>query len=92
MKEIEQVRIAMSVQLMGYRKRLYQNTRSISGHTQISGTRVRQTRGKWYRHTCTIIPCMGDVVMTNVGLLRLALTNMFIKSGISNFATTYIYM
>ena len=69
-KEIEQVQIALSVQLMGYRKQLYRNTRCISGHTQISGTRVRQTLGKWYRHTCTIIPRVGAVVMINVGLAQ----------------------
>ena len=29
---------------------IYRNTWRISGHTRISGTRVRQTQGKWYRY------------------------------------------
>ena len=55
---------------------IYQNTQSISGCTWISGTRVRQTRGKWHRHRDidTIIPRAEAVVMINVGLAPIKCT------------------
>ena len=65
---------------------IYRNTRSISGCTQISGTRVRQTWGKWYRHRYidTDIPLrVGAVVMINVGLAQACLNykNKIITRG-----------
>ena len=48
---------------------VYRNTRSISGHTRISETKVQQT---WVNDTYipTIIPRAGGVVMINVGLAQ----------------------
>ena len=56
---------------------IYQNTRSISGCTWISGTRVRQMRGKWYIDTdidryIPLFRARGPLSWSMWGSLRLA--------------------
>ena len=54
-----------------YHAREHVNTRSISEHAQISGTRVRQMLvNDAYIHTYPQLFCAGAVVMINVGLAQ----------------------
>ena len=60
------------LQIMHVSTSIYRNTRSISGRTRILGTRVRQTRGKWYIDTqIQLFHARGPLSWSMWGSLRL---------------------
>ena len=68
-----------------------QGARQYTGHTQISGTRVRQTWVNDTIHTYipTIIPRTGAIVMINVGLAQACPNNRAVTLGFSTLITSF---